>query len=608
MIHQDFDYAQFRGAVLLVGSGMSADKESNLPNGKLVSDGLIQRLVRPPMATAYQSLGLTTGARATIERIALDAPFEVVLQHYPDKLFCQDALRQTYSQGRWNRYHLAVKEAVEAGHFAHIITTNYDTLFEHAGIAATTVIDKLQRDTIDLARERALFKIHGCVSQPSSLVFHLSQEGMLPKWKQEFLMELIRGRDLVVVGYSGRDFDICPILFRSPYTRMVWLFGRADPLQELSYASHNLRYVHQHPQDFPNVFASGGGFDRMFSALLVGKPRFEADWSEPKLVASLFAAEAAKQDAFNLWRAEFLHSIACPVGTAAALAQLTPVASQSLQALDLRASMLERVGSYRKSIDVVRTISARRDRTQNPDDWLRDHFVEAGRHYTSGNIVGLLRVRRWHARAADTLAAHGITFDTHVHDARCAYLDMLVAKALRQLPVIGKIVRRIIGENIDPHRMSVAAKIRYHRGEWQDLHLIRTAADDLKVQLQIGSPTGNAADADRLLPLLDSFSQLNNLVGRAAAYRRVDTKDQQTCQELLEALAAFGHYGEFWKAFRSFGSLLSDRVYWSYRSLCIYSHRGCEYSALLKLRSSVALRAALFRMDRTRRGSVGDRP
>ncbi|HIG17356.1 MAG TPA: hypothetical protein EYQ31_08725, partial [Candidatus Handelsmanbacteria bacterium] len=97
------------------------------------------------------------------------------------------------------------------------------------------------------------------------MVFQLSQEGALPDWKRQMLARILKGRDVVVMGYSGLDFDICPILFGLEYKRLFWLFAESNDLEvAIAGASPNVQNVHGEESRFARVFGVLGGFDVFF--------------------------------------------------------------------------------------------------------------------------------------------------------------------------------------------------------------------------------------------------------------------------------------------------------------------------------------------------------
>jgi tetratricopeptide (TPR) repeat protein len=89
-----------------------------------------------------------------------------------------------------------------------IVTTNQDELIEDAAIKLGVAVDVMH--------------LHGLASRPRSIVTMLSQyvDGLSPPIAQQ-LRDRLTGCHLVVFGYSGRDLNIMPHLYRAP--RVTWL-------------------------------------------------------------------------------------------------------------------------------------------------------------------------------------------------------------------------------------------------------------------------------------------------------------------------------------------------------------------------------------------------
>jgi tetratricopeptide (TPR) repeat protein len=89
-----------------------------------------------------------------------------------------------------------------------IVTTNQDELIE---LAAS-----------ELGRAADVLHLHGLASDPDSIVTTLSKyvEGLSETTERDFRLQ-VSGRHLIVVGYSGRDRDVMPILHSAD--RITWL-------------------------------------------------------------------------------------------------------------------------------------------------------------------------------------------------------------------------------------------------------------------------------------------------------------------------------------------------------------------------------------------------
>src|SRR5581483_3293431 len=100
----------------------------------------------------------------------------------------------------------------------------------------------------EIRRRLVYFKIHGSLEpSPSkydgSVIFSLRHETILPDWKRQLLRQLLDGRQLVVLGYSGSDFEICPELQKAGASRILWLFRDGCEVAQRNNVRHLLSRV-----------------------------------------------------------------------------------------------------------------------------------------------------------------------------------------------------------------------------------------------------------------------------------------------------------------------------------------------------------------------------
>jgi tetratricopeptide (TPR) repeat protein len=115
-----------------------------------------------------------------------------------------------------------------------LLTTNFDCLFEDAGqsLSNTAVKVLVSSDASESLVKPGviIFKVHGSLGShtdgsDSHLASTLNSVGRyLNKKTEKLLDELLQGRTLLVMGYSGMDhYDIIPYLIRHSFRRVVWL-------------------------------------------------------------------------------------------------------------------------------------------------------------------------------------------------------------------------------------------------------------------------------------------------------------------------------------------------------------------------------------------------
>ena len=119
-----------------------------------------------------------------------------------------------------NMNHLSIASLLKARTIKAVVTTNFDTYIERS-LDAACVKHKLIRDLADLREQDSqsrvtplVFKPHGCLSKPSSMSFRIDQIQRLPNEMGELLEGVLRSGPVLVVGYSGNDEDIFPLIQR----------------------------------------------------------------------------------------------------------------------------------------------------------------------------------------------------------------------------------------------------------------------------------------------------------------------------------------------------------------------------------------------------------
>jgi hypothetical protein len=214
------DNLRSSGFVALIGSAVSMFEPANLPSGLAVTNALATLLAAP-----------VRSHRRTIEKLIQNCAFEHILESCPERERIGDNLMDFYGAGRPNTLHELIAALTKDGIIRHVITTNYDTCIEQAfntaGVAYDLVLS--ESDSKTFSGRPIIFKVHGCAgadlsrgpNSPRSMIYTLAGEGILPRWKRDLLGSLLAGSSLLVCGYSGLDFELCPeIATRRP--RVIW--------------------------------------------------------------------------------------------------------------------------------------------------------------------------------------------------------------------------------------------------------------------------------------------------------------------------------------------------------------------------------------------------
>ena len=219
--------------VVLVGSGVSIWQPTALPLGNEFTDQLFNLIfpgsffepeIESMVETYFKGNNRTAGI-----------PFEVLFEGCPSKGKVRSTFKQVFSEKRFNPVHRAIAKHFLSGGFSSVITTNYDlcldNLFRRLDPAHDITRVVTQEDIPDNL-QKIYFKIHGSADdiQGETLVFALSQESRLPEWKRALLHRICEQHPfLLVIGYSGSDFEICPELSLLPLEHIYWNIRGDEP-------------------------------------------------------------------------------------------------------------------------------------------------------------------------------------------------------------------------------------------------------------------------------------------------------------------------------------------------------------------------------------------
>lgn len=290
--------------VLLVGSFISVWRPSCLSNGqKLTND--IYDLLFPHRITA-----LDREVDRYLRSIFLKVPFEHIFERCPNESTIRHIIRKIFSIAIENPIHRAIASGVESGSLRAILTTNYDLCLDSAlgclgnpgNPSVKRVIRESELETVDRLGAAIYFKIHGSVDDRNgeSLVFALRHESILPAWKRSLLVRILSQQSLLVIGYSGLDFEICPELSQIPIRRIYWNnLTRAFPSPNaealLTKTSENMLIA--------------GDMRQLISDLI--SPA-SADMCSPVDSFVTEIGEHLNEQELNEWRVTLLNSIGCP--------------------------------------------------------------------------------------------------------------------------------------------------------------------------------------------------------------------------------------------------------------------------------------------------------
>lgn len=210
----------------VVGSGASLLAPSNVPRGGVIVEQLAEHLSDGVEQRSF--------AREQIKRAA----FEAIFQACPDRSWVEELFQALFSASTPNVVHRKIAEICDTRN-CDTITTNYDNLLEATGVNWSKIVD--QNEFISRRSGTRLYKIHGTIERKDTLVFSVSAEAPLQGWKLDQFNEIVAGKTVVIVGYSGLDFEICPALLASKANAIVWnMYGK---LADFAFPSPNCEHI-----------------------------------------------------------------------------------------------------------------------------------------------------------------------------------------------------------------------------------------------------------------------------------------------------------------------------------------------------------------------------
>lgn len=222
---------------LFVGSGISVDAPSCLPNGDQLRDSIFDCLI------AEQGLPerLILEAREATSRMRLEVFLNIFYEWRgsDESGSSLDFMLRAVP----NRNHYYIAHLVRTKWIKHIVTTNFDCLIEAAlgghpvPVAVYCSDTDFEHLTVD-ASCQGIFKLHGSVLDgtgrsamrtiKASITEIAAPTGEGVK-KSNILRHILENHTVIFLGYSGRDeFDIHPAIYGSRPKQIIWVDHRSE--------------------------------------------------------------------------------------------------------------------------------------------------------------------------------------------------------------------------------------------------------------------------------------------------------------------------------------------------------------------------------------------
>jgi SIR2-like domain len=198
--------------VILVGAAISACAPSCLPDAVAWVSRVFADVAKRTGFESAASFDLLTRIDEATNRQAV--PLEVLLTALDDASIDLGAriAASVAMDVPYNILHTILAEIAEQGR-VHIVTTNFDTLLEHAYHALTgRPIDRWVIDDGPFDPHAVLLKVHGSGDRPQTLRHSLRRVNRAFDRGTFDGLQAVMSSDVVVLGYAGADFDVVEIL------------------------------------------------------------------------------------------------------------------------------------------------------------------------------------------------------------------------------------------------------------------------------------------------------------------------------------------------------------------------------------------------------------
>jgi hypothetical protein len=346
--------------VILIGSGVSMWQPTDLLTGNEFVDQLFDLIFPESFLNDDPRTKpiVEENFKGCYHKDLPGFPFEVLFEGCPRKEKITPIFKNIFSTEKFNPIHEALAEHFLSGGFSAVITTNYDLCLDSLfGFTDTAEVSDIARivtqddfDSDKITERRIYFKIHGSADdmRGETLVFALSQESRLPKWKRELLYKIFEQHPvLLILGYSGSDFEICPELSAMPVELIFWN-TRSDKISLNARRLSEYKKVQFLKGDMRNLLSSITGTD------------IKAEKGKSDELFRSIESQFTPQDLIE-WRAFLLYRMGFTLLALRACDELEGMpmdTSDKISTKRLKTLVLFHLGKYKTSADLASELAA----------------------------------------------------------------------------------------------------------------------------------------------------------------------------------------------------------------------------------------------------------
>lgn len=570
---------------LLVGSGISIWEPTNLPSGQQVSGEIFEAI----FGDAEREWG--TAMACKLREHYNDLPFERIMERCQDRNALHQVLRLIFNTTTHNPLHQLLAKLLVEGKVESIVTTNYDccldeALLSYAGWNSWELMPEISRivePTPQFAETRRVyFKIHGTAEdrEGESMIFTLRQESALNQEKLELLTSLWRDRILLIIGYSGTDFEICPQIKDLRPNRVIWNF-----LDKKSITNTALRVI----EETNGLIVTGDIRDllsRMYEPV-------EAQLGKCKSIKPLFRRSFSDFER-QFWKARVLTSMTCAEPALFVcdrlLSDVSLHSTKRLAVQEERARALYYLGLHKQSARLFQEAAV--SEFQESKNFIElcdlhlaacDSWRSFGSFYRANNSLKSARAIAKFARSRELIAAVRMK---ELAGLRHRYN---LATRVQLSGLSGKIQKR--AETL----LRKLAKEFVKAGAWVKFYETGRWAELFDLTLDVVKPHGFYESP----PPRVAYTRLGDIMGQGITLRDelkrrriVSSNEFSRTEQLALTMEQFGIWPEVWKLRFLVARKAIRTNSWSNRRLIYYSLKK-TLSGLLRCEYTWAMRVGL---------------
>jgi hypothetical protein len=211
--------------IILCGSFISTYSPTNIPSGNAMTKQIYNLLFEKNtiIKSIFNELEFDEISKIfgiKISNMSSGIPFEVLFEGCPYIEKIKEFFYNFFSCRKPNEIHQLLIELMANDTISGIITPNYDNAINIAAknysnknktFKLNSIVSKY--DSFSRVNNNC-FYVHGSVDDDSSekLIVTLSDERIMPIWKEKIMNDMVNDRYVIIIGYSGRDFEICPVI------------------------------------------------------------------------------------------------------------------------------------------------------------------------------------------------------------------------------------------------------------------------------------------------------------------------------------------------------------------------------------------------------------